>query len=48
MEINAKMLEGRMVLAIVRDITERKRVEEKLEHSRSQLVEAQRVARVGS
>jgi PAS domain S-box-containing protein len=49
-EVNVKMvrLDRDYRLAVVRDITDRKRSEERLKQTKSQLAEAQHVARVGS
>ena len=40
--------EGLLLSSAIRDITDRKRVEDELRHSREQLAEAERVARTGS
>jgi PAS domain S-box-containing protein len=40
--------EGLLLSSAIRDITDRKRVEDELHHSREQLAEAERVARIGS
>jgi PAS domain S-box-containing protein len=40
--------EGLLLSSAIRDITDRKRVEDELHHSREQLAEAERVARTGS
>jgi PAS domain S-box-containing protein len=40
--------EGLLLSSAIRDITERKRVEDELRHSRERLAEAERVARTGS
>ena len=41
-------LEGEISIAIVRDLTEQRRVEDELRRGRDQLAEAQRVSRIGS
>jgi len=43
-----KSAEGTLLSSAIRDITTRKRVEDELHHSREQLAEAERVARIGS
>jgi PAS domain S-box-containing protein len=43
-----KSAEGMLLSSAIRDITDRKRVEDELHHSREQLAEAERVARIGS
>ena len=40
--------DGPLVLSAIRDVTERKRVEDELRHSRARLAEAERIARIGS
>ena len=43
-----KSAQGLLLSSAIRDITDRKRVEDELHHSREQLAEAERVARIGS
>ena len=43
-----KSEDGPLVLGAIRDVTERKRVEDELRHSRARLAEAERIARTGS
>ena len=40
--------DGPLVVCAIRDVTERKRVEDELRHSRARLAEAERIARMGS
>jgi PAS domain S-box-containing protein len=47
-EEHVKMLSDNRILAIVRDITERKKVEERLRVNENQLAEAQELAHIGS
>ena len=47
-EISAKMLEDGRLQIIVRDLTERKKVEKALQSSQASLAEAQRIAHIGN
>jgi PAS domain S-box-containing protein len=47
-EVSAKLQKDTKILAIVRDITERKLAEKKLQESEKSLLEAQRIAKIGS
>ena len=47
-ELAHKGVEGSKILAVFRDITQRKQAEDRLQHSEFQLAEAQRLAHLGS
>jgi PAS domain S-box-containing protein len=47
-ELAHKRVQGSKILAVFRDITQRKRAEERLQHSEFQLAEAQRLSHLGS